>query len=71
MAPTKHALDRSTMFTNLLDLSAKFGQTESRAGERIVTEALSAWHDSTDVDMHAFTKKWIKEQRKDLLPLKN
>jgi hypothetical protein len=68
--PTKHALDRSTMFTNLITLSDKFGALTTRAGEHAVTEALTAFYDSTAVDMFAFTKEWIKAHRTDLLPLK-
>lgn len=66
----RSGLDRSTMFTNLLTLSAKFGGLTTKAGEHVVTQALAAWYASTATDMFAFTKEWIKEHRKDLLPLK-
>ena len=63
-------LDRSTMFTILLDVSPKFGAMSTAQGRHVVTEALAAWDDSTAVDMYRFTVEWInKEQRKDLLPL--
>lgn len=69
--PTRHALDRSTMFSCLLTLSAKYGQLDTRVGEAVTTQALAAWYDSTSVNMFAFAKEWIKENRKDLLPLKS
>jgi hypothetical protein len=68
--PRKHGLDRSTMFTNLLELSSVYGQLPRSHGEQITTVALAAWYDSTASDMFAFTKEWIKKERKDLLPLK-
>jgi hypothetical protein len=62
-------LDRSAMFSALLELSPKYGKLDSRVGERITTEALAAWRDSTGDDMFRFAKEWIKTERKDLLPL--
>lgn len=67
----KHALDRSTMFTCLLDLSPKYGQLTTKAGERIVTEALAAWYDSTATNMYVWAKNWIKENRPELLPFRD
>lgn len=68
--PRKHDMDRSTMFTCLLDLSPKYGAMESRDGSKVVTAALAAWYDSTHINMYEFTKGWIRENRKDLLPLR-
>jgi hypothetical protein len=66
---SRHPLDRSVMFTNLLTLSAKFGALERKVGERLVTEALLAWYDApSEHDMFAWTKRWIKENHPELLP---
>jgi hypothetical protein len=66
----KHQLDRSTMFTVLLDITPAYGRMESRAGERVVTEALLAWYDSTATNMHSWAKEWVTANRPDLLPLR-
>lgn len=63
-------LDRSTMFTCLLDLSPKYGQLDTKVGERITTEALASWYDSTATNMYEFVKIWIRENRPELLPLR-
>lgn len=66
----RYDLDRSTMHANLSTLSAKFGALDQRSGSALITEVLAAWYDTTEDDMFAFTKEWIKRHRKDLLPLK-
>lgn len=68
--PTRHDLDQSAMYANLLELSPTYGRLESRAGTQVTKEALAAWYDSTGDDMFDFTKAWIKTTRKDLLPLR-
>lgn len=65
----KFPLDRSAMFSYLLELSPRYGKIDSKTGERITTEALKAWYDSTGDDMFIWTKRWIETERKDLLPL--
>lgn len=66
----KFPLDRSAMFSALNELSPRYGKTDSKVGERITTEALAAWYDSTGDDMFMWTKRWIETERRDLLPLR-
>lgn len=71
MRKPRRDLDRSVMFTNLLTLSAKFGELDRKAGERVVTEALLAWYDSpSEHDMYAWTKRWVEEKHPELLPFR-
>lgn len=67
---TKNGLDRSAMFTALLDLSTVYGLLDTREGAQVTTEALEAWYTSPSVDMYAFTKEWIITQQTWLLPLR-
>lgn len=66
----KYPLDRSAMFTALLDLSQVYGQLDSREGEKVTTEALDAWYASPSTDMYAFTREWITTHQRWLLPLR-
>jgi len=59
MSKRRFPLDRSAMFTCLLDLSQEYRKIDSRVGERITTTALSAWYASSSTDMYAFTKWWL------------
>jgi hypothetical protein len=66
----KNGLDRSAMFTCLLDLSTVYGLLDTRDGSRVTTEALEAWYTSSSTDMYAFTKAWIITEQTWLLPLR-
>ena len=52
-------MERSVIFTSLLDLSPEFGKLPRRDGERIVTKAHEAWKASSATDMHAFVRSWL------------
>jgi uncharacterized membrane protein len=40
---TEQSLDRSAMFTALLDLAPGYGRLDTREGEKVTTAALQAW----------------------------
>jgi hypothetical protein len=65
----KNGLDRSAMFTCLLDLSQVYGLLDTREGGQVV-QALDAWYDSPSTDMYTSTKEWIINQQPWLLPLR-
>lgn len=60
MAGQRFPLDRSAMFTVLLDVDPAFPRMESGKGTERVTEALNAWYGSPSVNMYAFGKEWAK-----------
>lgn len=66
----KNGLDRSAMFTALLDLSTVYGLLDTREGAQVTTEALEAWYASPSTNMYSFTKNWIMTQQPWLLPLR-
>jgi len=66
----RNGLDRSTMFSCLLDLSTVYGLLDTREGGQVTTEALEAWYASPSTDMYAFTKEWIITEQTWLLPLR-
>jgi hypothetical protein len=61
VTPQRFTVDRSTMFTVLLDVDPTFGRMESSAGRQRVSAALEAWYRSTSTDMHAFARTWSRE----------
>lgn len=66
----RNGLDRSAMFTALLDLSSVYGLLDTRDGSIVTSEALEAWYASPSTDMYAFAKEWISEEQPWLLPLR-
>lgn len=62
----RHELDRSTMFTALLELSPDYGKLDTRVGEHIVSEALRGWYDSAATDMFKFAREWLRANRPEL-----
>lgn len=66
----KNGLDRSAMFSCLLDLSQVYGLLDTRDGSKVTTEALEAWYASPSTDMYDFTRNWITTEQTWLLPLR-
>ena len=66
----RNRLDRSAMFTALLDLSTIYGLLDTRDGAQVITEALEAWYESPSTDMYEFAKEWITTRQQWLMPLR-
>lgn len=61
MGRQRFPLDRSAMFTCLLDIDPDFGPMDSRKGERRTTAALDAWYQDPGLNMYAFTQSWVRD----------
>lgn len=70
MTKSRNPLDRSAMFTCLLDLSQTYGLYDARDGAQITTQALAEWYESPSTDMYAWTREWITTRHQELLPLR-
>lgn len=60
MSKIKFPLDRSAMFSALLDLSPEYRKLDTRVGERVTTSALEAWYRDPGTDMYAFARTWLR-----------
>lgn len=59
MSKRAFPLDRSAMFTALLDLDPGFGPLDSEQGRLRVSAALADWYaDETATDMYVFARDW-------------
>lgn len=59
MSKRAFPLDRSAMFTALLDVDPGFGPLEAEKGRLRVSAALTDWYaDEHSDDMYAFARDW-------------
>lgn len=70
MSKSRNGLDRSAMFTALLEISQVYGLLDTRDGAQVTTEALEAWYKSPSTNMYEFTRDWILTQQQWLMPLR-
>lgn len=58
-------LDRSAMFTALLELDPEFRSMPMQEGMERITEALADWQESESTDMFAFAKQWVAKRQEE------
>lgn len=59
---TESLLDRSVIFSVLLDISPEFGALTSREGSEVVTRVVEAWRKKTEpISLYDFTQQWLAE----------
>lgn len=55
-------LDRSVVFSCLLDLSPEFGALTAREGSEVITRVVEAWRAKTEQTvLYEFVRQWLTE----------